>query len=150
MYQNDLRIYLQRKSLFSLLGLRIYSILLLSFLDELFLFVNVNLFDSFCRLIVQNDQISVTNIKARKMITCIFGVEYVLVNDKGSSFGFCCGASIKLINKINLIISLKWTLFNLHSNLSNRAIFTKNIIHLFRRYLIRQISHKQNSIYLGW
>lgn len=39
---------------------------------------------------------------------------------------------------------------NLHSDLSDSSVFTKNIIHLFTCDFVRQVSDVQDSIHFRW
>ena len=45
-------------------------------------------------LIIQNNEVSVTNIKSRQMITCIFSIKYVLINNKRCTSSVRCVTSI--------------------------------------------------------
>ena len=80
-------------------------------------------------IIVQNHKVSVTNIESWQVITCILGIKDVLIDHISCSSSFRCVP---------------------HSDLTNRSIFPKYIIHFFSCDFVRQISYIQNLIYFWW
>lgn len=56
--------------------------------DFCFSFLQVHFLGLLSRLIVNHDQISTLYIESTQMVTCIFGIENVFVNDIGGAFGF--------------------------------------------------------------
>lgn len=57
----------------------------LNIIQFLLLFVHVHPFECLVRLIVEHDQITITNVETRQMIAGIFRIEYVFVHDECSS-----------------------------------------------------------------
>jgi hypothetical protein len=76
---------------------------------------------------IQNDQVTVADVKARQMLTRILSVKDVLVDHKGRSPGLGRCA---------------------HSDLTNRSILAKNVIHLLGSDLVGQVAHKENAIHI--
>ena len=48
------------------------------------------------------------------------------------------------------VLRIKTTIKNLHPNLSNCSILSKDIIHLFRSNLVWQVSYVQDSVDFRW
>lgn len=76
-------------------------------------------------LIIQNDQIPVTNVEPTQMITGIFSFKYVFINHKSSAFRFRCVSD---------------------TDLSDCTVLSKYVIHFLSRYVVREIFNQQNTI----
>ncbi|RUS76510.1 hypothetical protein EGW08_015735, partial [Elysia chlorotica] len=85
-------------------------------------------------MVVKDDQVAVTDVEPRQMITGILCVKDVLIHHKCCAFPHNC-------NKI---------LHYLHSDLSYSSIFSENVIHFFRSDLVRQVFHIQDPVHLWW
>ena len=47
--------------------------------------VSIDFLKCFAWLVIQNHEVTIADVEARQVITCVFGVKNVLVNDKGCS-----------------------------------------------------------------
>ena len=63
-----------------------------------FLLVGVELFKCFVGLVVEHDEVSIANVEAAEMITSVFGVENIFVNDKSGAASFWSVAAKKVVN----------------------------------------------------
>ena len=73
----------EKKVSFFRVRIRSFQIVFLfHLLDLLFLLLHVQLLECFRRLVVENDEVAIADVEARKMVTGLLGVEYVLVNDE--------------------------------------------------------------------
>ena len=57
-------------------------VFLFHLLDLLFLLLHVQLLERFRRLVVENDEVAIADVEARKVVTGLLRVEYVLVNNE--------------------------------------------------------------------
>lgn len=58
-------------------------VLCLDVVDFFGLLLDIRFLEGFVRLVVQHNKISITNVESRQMITCVLGVENILVDNKG-------------------------------------------------------------------
>ena len=63
-----------------------------------FLLVGVELFKCFVGLVVEHDEVSIANVEAAEMITSVFGVENIFVNDKSGAASFWSVAAKKVVS----------------------------------------------------
>lgn len=82
----------------------------------------------FRRLIVEDDEIAIADVKARQMIARVFRVENVLEDDER-------GAA-----RLGRIAD---------ANLSDRAVLAEDVVHLLARDLVGQIAYVENPIDFG-
>lgn len=128
-----------------------------------FLLVDVDLLEGLIRLIVQDDQVTVADIEAGQMLTRVLRVEDVFIDHecRSSCLGRVASAEMGRVcedkREKRLIIMLVYLsdyyyhyyYFHLHANLPDTAVFAEDVVHLFRRDLIREVAHVQNAVHLG-
>lgn len=67
----------------------------LNIIQFLLLLVDVHPFESLVRLIVEHNQITITNVETRQMIASIFRIEYIFVHDERGASCLRCVSSVK-------------------------------------------------------
>lgn len=102
------------------------AVFLLKKLQLFFLLLGIHLLKCPVGIIVQHHEVSVTDIESRQVITGILGIKDVFIDHVSCSSSF-------------------WSIPD--SDLPNRPIFPKYVIHFFSCDLVRQISYVQNPVY---
>lgn len=106
----------------------------------------------FVSLVVEYYEISVADVESRQVVARVFRVKNVFVNNKSCAPGLDGispeNTAYKVEEKKTIIqiITPVIYVFNIHSNLSDSAVFAKDVVHFFSCDFVRQIFDVQNPV----
>lgn len=92
---------------------------------------------------VEDNQVASQEVEPREMLASALGVKNVVKHNIRSAAGVLVRAPrAKDIRKIKAGKGI-------HANLSDTAVLAKQVIHVFGRYLVRKVPHKQYPVHFG-